>query len=155
MKRLFCYLLATLGVLCHLTARNIDTAFMRQLPKVDIHSENFNILVDSLTTNMKTEELFGVMFAAGSQAEQEGDVRLQAIYYDKAAGYAQSNGNMNGMVEALLRSSKANRIRNYAGTSIRQLAAAEQAVADDAALRNRVNEAQIENYEALGDIVNA
>ena len=136
-------------------AQEIDTSFMQRLPKVDINSERFNVLVDSLTTSGNIEQLFGVMFAAGRQAESEGNLRLQAVYYDKAAGYAQTAGNLDAMVVSILRSSDANRHRSYAGTSIRQLAAAESAVAEDVDLLYVVNEAQIKNFEALGDIGSA
>ncbi|MBR6830547.1 MAG: HAMP domain-containing histidine kinase [Tidjanibacter sp.] len=155
MKSKMILLLAALFC-CQLSmAQEIDTAFMQRLPKVDIYGEQFNKLVDSLTVSGNNEELFGVMFAAGRQAESLGDVRLQAIYYDKAAGYAQTIDNKTAMVVSILRSSEANRQRNYAGTSIRQLATVEKAVAEDADLLYMVNEAQIVNFEALGDIGSA
>ena len=148
MKSKMILLLAALFC-CQLSmAQEIDTAFMQRLPKVDIYGEQFNKLVDSLTVSGNNEELFGVMFAAGRQAESLGDVRLQAIYYDKAAGYAQTIDNKTAMVVSILRSSEANRQRNYAGTSIRQLAAVEKAVAEDTDLLYMVNEAQIVNFEA-------
>ncbi len=131
------------------------TAQSTTATEVDIYSESFRILVDSLTSNSMTGQLFNVMHAAGQQAEKAGDVRLAAVYYDKAAGYASSIGNKEAMVEDIVKSSVFNRQRNYAGTSIRQLAAAEDAVADNAALLYKVNEAQVANYEALGDVGNA
>lgn len=155
MKYRMFLLVATLLSCLLMSAQEIDTAFMQRLPKVDIYGEQFNKLVDSLTVSGNNEELFGVMFAAGRQAELSGDVRSQAIYYDKAAGYAQTIGNKDAMVLSILRSSRANRLRSYAGTSIRQLATVENAVAEDADLLYMVNEAQIVNFEALGDIGSA